>query len=271
MVSHKILLFALVGLMLTTACSSDGDSSAPPSNKHTRDEILASWTTPAPGPVTPDQITWAVADSTVNILSTMSLIALPTGIDEDSITTDDKLAVFAANQCLGVANCVATSHGKRFIINIYKPYDVNTKLTIAYYSTLRNRAYYWQQTLTYAEDAIVGHVNAPYLLNLNEATQYPYKYNIYYLVAPNISSTMTSNDIIGIFVGNECRGIIPVSQMSLQSKYGYMEIGLYSSNEKFRIRHFLSTTGLVYSTDEYDVDILKQNSIIRPKSMEEEK
>lgn len=270
MINRKIFLFALVSLILTTACTSDDDSSTPSGKKHTRDEILASWTVAVPGPVTPDQIDWVVEDSTINLLSTMSMIVLPTGIAEDSITTDDKLAVFAGNQCLGVAKSVATSYGKRFIINIYKPHDDNAKLTVAYYNALNSRAYYWQSSLFYFEDAILGHVNDPYVFDLGEASDYQYKYKVDYFAAANISANMTTNDIVGIFVDDECRGIIPVSQMSMQNKCGYVDIGLCRSDEKICVRHFCSANGFVYRTEEYDVDVVKQNSVIRPQTMEEE-
>lgn len=265
----KYLISALVSIILiASSCGSDDDTTpTPPDNIHTRSEVLAKWSIADTVTIAPDEIQWAVNDSTVNLLSTMTLItAAPAEISTTATSDRDLIAVFANDQCLGVSSHTPTAYGNRFMINIYKPH-VNTKLTVAYYNATQQLAYYWHNEFYYSEDVIQGHVNAPHALSTAKASLYPHIHTVSYFTPSDIAPLVSANDVIGIFVGNSCRAIIQPSNISKNHLNGTATIGLLHSDELIHVRHFCASNGQIYASTPQPCTLNKASTIIKPERM----
>lgn len=265
----KHLLYSLAIILLATSCGSDDDNIGGPDTKYDRNVILAQWPVADAGPVMPEDIDWAVHDSTINILSTMSVVtAAPIEIPEDSVSNDDRIAFFSADECLGVAKPFDTPYGKRFMTNVFKP-SFNSKLLVAYYSALRHRAYYWHQEMFYSEDAVMGHMDTPYPLSIAKATQYRYMQMIYFYAPADFANVVSNDDVIGFFSGNECRAIVPQNQMFMEKRYAFGYAYLRNRNESIQVRQFCVNKGRIYATAPVACNVDRMMSLLHPSSWTE--
>lgn len=126
--------------------------------------VLAACNPQPPVEVFDNPPTWRVSEADIDISSTMNIIAAVEGVD---MTMDDVMAAFSdstLSTCLGVCKPVITPRGLRFYLGIYKPASKSQEITLAYYSCVNQKLYYWFNQILFEPDKVVGLASEPYML-----------------------------------------------------------------------------------------------------------
>lgn len=231
-------LFLFIAIAIITGCSDDNSSTSEvgSNGQHTG----PGWTVSVSSY---ESANWSVADSTINILSSMMVYgALP---DELLSTLDesDRIAFFCKDECLDVTSPIKLKNGEWiYIANIYSPHH-NERITMAYASSKTEQIYYWTNLFDYEHDGVLGSTEEPFSVNMSSSKPYPYSVNVYATLPAELNSNRTGNDEMALFCANECRGVFKFNEQQKRYEGQFMMTKL---EEQMQIRYFSASTGKYY-------------------------
>lgn len=195
------------------------------------------WSVVAPS--TSDDPQWQVADEDIDLNSTMTIIAAT-----DNMSKDDRLAVFCDGVCVGTAEPVEVeSYGWRFFTCVYMPANPDMPLTFAYYSATRHSICYWPDEMLYEHDGILGMASNPYNLSATTAMPYSHAVTLPYTL-PEVE-TISPQDEIAAFVGEECRAVVS-GETYLHESIHTIRVALKDKQESCEIRYYNAKQGKIY-------------------------
>lgn len=190
-------------------------------------------------PMTSSAPQWQVADKDINLNSTMTIIA-----STDNMSKDDRLAVFCDDICIGTTEPIeAGSYGLLFFINVYMPANPDMPLTFAYYSATCHSICYWPDEILYEHDGVLGLGSNPYILS--PATAMPYRYALTLPYTLPEVDTISPQDEIAAFVGEECRAVVS-GETYLHESSHTIRVALKDKQESCIIRYYNAKQGKIY-------------------------
>lgn len=207
------ILCCSLALLLSAACSKDDDDENQKKTVAMGTDTAPSWqiTTRTYTEVTEAPV-WEIT-SDVDKSSSMTITcAITTNGDVATVNSDDYVAAFLNDVCVGEANPTAVmGHGFEFFLYINGILDQNLSsqnVVIKYFSSQYNRVYTWTLSdVTYTKDAIIGTYDQPYSLDLGSASNSITSTSFCLQLPAAMTDSISSKDEVAIFVGDECRNI----------------------------------------------------------------
>lgn len=241
----KLNIFFLIFASLVASCHHDHEGNG--GDHEEVDEVL--WQVSV-NKVT--SVNWKVSDDTHTILSTMTVIGEVPNVIINEPSTKDVIAFFDADECLGVTSPEKLEDGRWvYYFNIYQPNKTEDKVTLGYFSDNLKQAFYWPHCLEYHTDAIVGTMGEPFSVNTLDATTYPLVISADLNLPANMLSKTSSKDVLGVFSGDQCRGVLTSSG---SGKYRGT-VHMIKVDEELTVQYFCATEKRVYKSISYPVHI----------------
>ena len=164
-------------------------------------------------------------------------------------TDDDQLAVFVGDECRAFSRRSGTDQEVYFVINVHgNNTNVSELFTMKYYSGGLHQVFTVSGMERFLNEVNVGldREFAPMLMN--GSTKYPVKttMTIYPVAYSSDASINEEDDMVAVFVGDECRGVgkpdQPFTAFSYNAKeeahicyYSYRKRGIYTSQETIQL------------------------------------
>lgn len=242
---HIMMLIA--ALTIAWGCSSDSSDSG----KYTfttstaRPDWAVDWHN---NETVPD---WEEPDQNLFEHSMYIVLTLPKNLIPFS-TDDDLMAVFINNECRSVAKASPLDdRSEIYFINKVRGNDTDKEVyfTLKYYSGGLRQTFVIDGTDQYVPDLILG-LDEDYVPNLMAgSTKYPCQMMIDPVLSEKLPFTPSPDDLIAVFVGNECRGVARAQESTSMVIYGRHDgeegtlryysaeqKGIYTFNEKLTIQ-----------------------------------
>lgn len=204
---------------------------------------------------------WKVLDGTKNIHSTMTVVGLPPEVPNSVVSDQDIVAFFVSGECIGVTNPIKIESGEwRYLLNIYKPKDLNTGVTMGYYSAAAKHVFYWLDCFAYSTDAIVGNIDEPFMVP-SRTSSFALEISTTIGLTPSLLEKVGAGDEMAVFCGNECRGVLTWDALQ---EYFVGNTGLSADTEKLVVKYYNASEKRLYTSSEfqasiYDVVIFERN------------
>lgn len=250
---YKIFLFAMICIL--AACNPNND---PTQTKH---KHAPYWNAKIPtGPVN-----WVISDTTKDITSTMIFIISIPASQNMPVTSNDLMAVFSEEQCLTVEHPIQVFEGWRFFLVVYRPYNISTPLTVAYYSDASQTTYYWRQCVNYEHDAIIGSATEPYIADLSLADYYPFAMGLALNLPDDILRKISSDDELALFSGDTCRYVFNIAERSVNSPWAYqVTIPMNQRCEYLHFKYYCAKDDAIYTSDDKFFNINDVAEVFNP-------
>lgn len=167
-------------------------------------------------------------------------------------TDDDLMAVFINNECRSVATASPLEdRSKVYFVNTVRGNDTDKEVyfTLKYYSGGLRHTFVIDGTDQYVPDLILG-LDKDIVPNIMAgSTKYPCQMMIDPVLSEKLPFTPSPDDLIAVFVGNECRGVARAQESTSMVIYGRHDgeegtlryysaeqKGIYTFNEKLTIQ-----------------------------------
>ncbi len=230
-------LFLFLVIAIITACSDDNSNTT---NVNTGQHTGPGWTVSGSSY---ESANWSVADSTINILSSMMVYGTLPDQLLSTLDESDRIAFFCEGECLDVTSPIRMKNGEWiYIANIYSPHGTE-RITMAYASSKTKQIYYWANLFNYEHDGVQGSTEEPFCVNMSTSKPYPYSMNVYVTLPAELNSSRMDNDEMALFCANECRGILKYNE---QQKRFEGQLMMVKPIEEMQIRYFSASTGKYY-------------------------
>lgn len=244
----KRLILLLLPALFLVSCDSPIQTDAP------------HWKVKRPTYTTLD---WQVESPTLQ--SDMTLFAaLPDSVE---VGNNDRLAVFCKGKCIALTETPTLVDNKRyvFLVQIYQV-DVFTPLVIAYANEATHTILYWDASFSYSHDAIIGHIDDPYILDPEVARYYPYNLTLSFNLPENLESNRMSNDELAVIDWDgDVRAIVDMTDTISEKLYRYVvEVPMKETSEQFVIRYYSGNEQRIIDSQTYTLYVHDIVPIINP-------
>lgn len=174
------------------------------------------------------------------------LIELPPEAISHS-TSDDRIAVFIGDECRGVSHPNKLLHGKvYFLMHVSGNSDeAGQPMELRYYCDGWHHMSVTKDIPPFVPNNIMDETCKIYLNIGKGSTKYPISTLLSALMPQKLPFTVSTNDMIAVFVGEECRG---VGSMNPEYFDGW-RIPVYSAQpeETAQIRYYSAEKGGIYT------------------------
>ena len=180
-------------------------------------------------------------------------------LDNETIGDEgDYLSAFVNNGIRGIAKPVYTPEGVRFFLQVWS----NEKLTkeiirFKYFKALENKLFEPGYEIEFSPNMAIGDINNPYEIKLGDitppgwdfnASEFEFFGNIIASVSHGNDYTINNEDMLGVFVGGDCRGYVTPSETS-QGKRFFLQAWSNTENEEMSYKYYSFA-----DNKEYDLD-----------------
>jgi len=236
------------------SCSSDDDDNSDSQPQFTHSTYVAAespdwfvdWSYSSPEPAE-----WADPEYTLYECSMSMLVQLPQQLLRYS-TDQDLMAIFVNGTCRGVSNRNVYSNGDvLFLINIRgASEDAGQQMELRYYSGGAQQLFVDPSVPTFTPNNIVDEAFSILLDPTVCSTKYPYFSEFYAVLPAVLPFTISDEDKLAVFVGEECRGVLNYGGDGYEGWRG--EVMLRQVGEQGYMRYYSATTGGIYTlTDSF--------------------
>ena len=239
-----IPLTIFMSLLCLWACSDDDDNNSTPSEVDNANFIATSappnwqvdwtWNDPVPDWQNPDP---ALYESQMYVVLRLDDRYLPYSSD------DDRIALFKNDECRGVAKRSVNGFDSsvRFFIMVWGDNSqMEQRMTIKYYCAKLNHIFTIPGFHGFDPDVVVGDTWDIFVLFGEGSSKYCVYRDLPVVIPDDAPFTPSPNDLIGAFVGEECRGLSHPGEL--------LDVcGLIDVDETFYLRYYSSERAGVYT------------------------
>ena len=235
-------MMLIAALTIAWGCSSDSSDGGNYTftTAATRPDWAVDWHNSEPVP------DWVEPDQNLFEHSMYLILALPQNLVPFS-TEDDLMAVFINNECRSVSKASPLEDGSMvYFINKVRGNDTDKEVyfTLKYYRGGLHQTFVIDGIDQYVPDLILG-LDRDFAPNLMAgSTKYPYQMMIDPVMSENLPFTPSPDDLIAVFVGNECRGVAPAQEALSMVIYGRHE------GEEATLRYYSAKTQGIYTLNQ---------------------
>ena len=242
---YALFAWLFIGL---NSCSSDSGEDAPAQPAQPEQEKYSVFT-PSEKPDWAIDWTWVTAPpaweepTAYDYECSMQLHVELHGDLKQYSSDDDQMAVFMNGtcRCVSYRNVIENSDQVVFLLNICGNSDeTGTEMMLEYYCAQLSQSFIIYQLPDFEPNNLWG---AEYMLPLtigDGCTKYPYKTELNVVLPGNPDYEVIKDDVVYIFVGEECRGVLASNELYFGFKgivYSYdrgeeAEVRYYSATEK---------------------------------------
>lgn len=241
---HIMMLIA--ALTIAWGCSSDSSDGGNYTftTSTARPDWAVDWHNNEPAP------NWTAPDQNLYEHSMFFIITLSDNLIPFS-NEDDVMAVFIGDECRSVAKASPLAdRSKVYFVHNVRGNDTDKEVffTLKYYSGGLQQTFVLDGSNQYVPDLTLNLDND--VLNLMAgSTKYPCQMMIDPILSENLPFTPSPDDLIAVFVGNECRGVARAQESTSMVIYGRHDgeegtlryysaeqKGIYTFNEKLTIQ-----------------------------------
>ena len=210
--NRKLYIILASALLILGGCSSDnenegeGKSNVAFTPVDTAPNWAVDWTSNDAAPDWKDP-TPTKFECSMNMLVELSSLLLPYSTD------DDLLAVFIGDECRGVSRRNVTKDGDvLFLVHVKgASEEAGQPMTMYYYSAGARQLFINEYTMpSFEPNNLMDRNDKDFTLILSPvetSTKYPYFTEMMVTMPDDVPFTITADDKMAIFIGDECRGI----------------------------------------------------------------
>ena len=202
---------------------------------------------------------WKEPDQNLFEHSMYFIIALPDNLVPYS-NEDDVMAVFIDGECRSVAKAsplMLDDWNKVYFIHKVRGNDTDKEVyfSLKYYSGGLKHTFILDGTDQYVPDFILG-LEEDIVLNLMAgSTKYPYQMVIVPTLTGLVPFTPSPDDLIAVFVGDECRGVAPAVEEEASSMVVYGR----HDGEEATLKYYSAEKQVIYTFNEkMTIQVLSQ-------------
>jgi hypothetical protein len=179
----------------------------------------------------------------------MTMVIRLSSLLESRVNSNDKMCAFIGDECRGTATVVMNGDIPLFYLMV-KGDDAETReVKLNYYSANDTRIYSASSGVNFQVNKLWGTPASPESPDFEKSGKYPLLRQCYF----NVNRKVGSSDVMSVFVGDECRGIISPSAKGPQ----YIEARAKNESEKFTIKYYDSINKrLLRSKESFSFDDL---------------
>lgn len=236
------------------SCSSDDDGETSNTNPQFIHSTFASaespdwyvdWTASdlAPDWQEPESYTY---ECSMNMLVTLAPELLPLSTD------DDRMAIFINGDCRGVSerNVYASNGEIVFLIHAKgSDEEVGRNMEMRYYSGGAHQLFLTSSVPVFTPNNIIGEEAFSIDIDpVTSSTKFPYFTELNVILPNELPFTVTDNDQMAIFVGDECRGVCANGKDAYTGWKG--TVSQRQENEQAHVRYYSAEKGGIYILSE---------------------
>ena len=178
--------------------------------------------------------------------SMTAYFTLDSAVQPYATAAADKLAAFDGETCVGVAE-VVDADGPVYKLVAYGAMADGTPLDLRYYNSRCQFVFEVPQSLTFAASAVTGSLQQPAVLPIDHQSHHPLRMEAYAALPDDLAPYASADDMLGAFVGDDCRGLATVVSDSRGAITFHIVIfGSITNDEDITFRYYSAARQALY-------------------------
>ncbi len=160
---------------------------------------------------------------------------------------NDRIAAFVGDECRGTASPQDVEEQTLYFLYIKGNTSETDKVTLAYYSAANKKIYTCTDLLAFEQNGIYGTASDPQTPPFNKSGKYPYVMNAVVSLPDDFVATPQTDDKIGAFAGNDCRGVTVVTPKGDKGGYALEIRGTEESTQRIDFKYYSVADKKIYT------------------------